>query len=65
MLAFLSALLLQVAPAEVKLQRRLNLRVWTNSCRLRDPGREFRNHLRAANASLEAAEQLLQEGQAA
>lgn len=49
-----------LAAAEAQMQRRLKLRVWTNSCRMRDPGQEFRKHLRAANASLEAAEQLLQ-----
>ena len=53
-----------VRAAEARLQRRLNLEVWVNSCRRRDPGREFRRHMRAANASLKAAEQLLEEGQA-
>lgn len=48
--------------AEALLGRKLNVRVWVNSCRNRDPGAKFYRHLRAAERALDSADRLLANG---
>ena len=51
-----------VAGAQKMLGRNLNIRAWTNACRTRNPGRQFRAHLRKAERAVEAAERLIANG---